>query len=63
MGLLEFGESYLQEALKKIEQLRSLPLSWHFIGPIQSNKTQGIAQNFSWVHSVCRPQIAKQLNN
>ena len=57
-----FGESYLQEALVKIEALRQLPLEWHFIGPIQANKTRGIAAHFSWVHSVDRLKIAQRLS-
>lgn len=57
-----FGESYLQEALGKIEALRDLPLEWHFIGPIQSNKTRVIAENFAWVHSVDRLKIAERLS-
>lgn len=61
-GLDHIGESYLQEALAKIEQLRDLPLTWHFIGPIQSNKTRAIAENFAWVHSVERGKIARRLN-
>ncbi|MBA3537340.1 MAG: YggS family pyridoxal phosphate-dependent enzyme [Tatlockia sp.] len=60
-GITSFGESYLQEALAKIQTLADLPINWHFIGPIQSNKTQGIAQNFNWVHSVSREKIAHDL--
>ncbi len=60
-GITEFGESYLQEALAKISQLRELPLSWHFIGPIQSNKTKDIAVHFDWVQSVDRSKILKRL--
>lgn len=62
-GVSEVGESYLQEALSKIEVLRDLPLCWHFIGPIQSNKTKKIACHFDWVHSVSRYEIAKLLND
>jgi pyridoxal phosphate enzyme (YggS family) len=62
-GLSDFGESYLQEALIKIKTLTTLPICWHFIGPIQSNKSHSIANNFSWVHSVCRHKIAQQLND
>ncbi|MDP1659368.1 MAG: YggS family pyridoxal phosphate-dependent enzyme [Methylotenera sp.] len=58
-----FGENYLQEAIEKQSQLTDLNIEWHFIGPIQSNKTQLIAQNFSWVHSVDRLKIAQRLNN
>jgi pyridoxal phosphate enzyme (YggS family) len=62
-GQLHFGENYLQEALDKIEALKGQNLIWHFIGPIQSNKTKQIAENFSWVHSVDRLKIAKRLND
>ena len=50
-GLRDFGENYLQEALGKQLELADLPLIWHFIGPIQSNKTRAIAEHFDWVHS------------
>ena len=53
-GQTKFGENYLQEALNKQVDLADLSIEWHFIGPIQSNKTQAIAQHFSWVHSVDR---------
>lgn len=62
LGISDFGESYFQEAQHKIDTLNDLPLCWHFIGPIQSNKTKGIARYFSWVHSVNREKIALQLN-
>ncbi len=62
-GLDHFGESYLQEALAKIGELDDLPLTWHFIGPIQSNKTRPIAEYFSWVHSVDRSKIARRLSD
>jgi hypothetical protein len=58
-----FGENYLQEALDKQAELTDLAIEWHFIGPIQSNKTQPISQNFAWVHSVDRLKIAQRLNN
>ncbi|SMN10826.1 Hypothetical protein YggS, proline synthase co-transcribed bacterial homolog PROSC [uncultured Candidatus Thioglobus sp.] len=61
-GQRHFGENYLQEALGKIEALTGQDLIWHFIGPIQSNKTAKIAQNFDWVHSVDRVKIANRLN-
>lgn len=61
-GLRHFGENYLQEALEKIEALQGGDLIWHFIGPIQSNKTRAIAENFDWVHSVDREKILKRLN-
>lgn len=61
-GLRDFGENYLQEALGKQAELIDLPLIWHFIGPIQSNKTRAIAENFAWVHSVDRLKIAQRLS-
>lgn len=61
-GQREFGENYLQEALAKQAALNDLSLVWHFIGPIQSNKTRAIAENFSWVHSVDRLKIAERLS-
>jgi hypothetical protein len=57
-----FGENYLQEALEKIEQLRDLAIEWHFIGPIQSNKTRSISENFHWAQTVDRLKIAQRLN-
>ncbi|WP_145007634.1 YggS family pyridoxal phosphate-dependent enzyme [Pseudomonas oryzihabitans] len=60
-GLRDFGENYLQEALDKQGELADLPLVWHFIGPIQSNKTRAIAGHFDWVHSVDRLKIAQRL--
>ena len=60
-GQLEFGESYVQEAVAKILATKDLAIVWHFIGPIQSNKTNTIAENFSWVHSVDRLKIAERL--
>ena len=60
-GQTAFGENYLQEALTKISI--EPKLDWHFIGPIQSNKTKAIAENFAWVHSVDRLKIATRLNN
>lgn len=61
-GQRDFGESYVQEALPKMEALGGLPLCWHFIGPIQSNKTRDIASRFHWVHSVDRIKIARRLS-
>lgn len=61
-GQRAFGESYLQEALPKMMALADLPLEWHFIGPIQSNKTRLIAERFSWVHSIDRLKIAERLS-
>lgn len=61
-GLTDFGENYLQEALPKINALQDLPLVWHFVGPIQSNKTAAIAAHFDWVHSIDRSRVARRLN-
>lgn len=58
-----FGENYLQEALEKQSELADLDIEWHFIGPIQSNKTQLIAQHFTWVHSIDRLKIAQRLSD
>jgi pyridoxal phosphate enzyme (YggS family) len=58
----DFGESYLQEALPKIDALRELPVIWHFIGRIQANKSAAIAQTFDWVHGVDRLRIAQRLS-
>ncbi len=62
-GLTEIGENYLQEALDKQLELADLKLNWHFIGPIQSNKTRAIAEHFDWVQSVDRLKIAQRLND
>jgi len=62
-GQRAFGESYVQEALEKINDLNDLPLEWHFIGPIQSNKTRAIAETFQWVHSVDRLRVAQRLSD
>lgn len=61
-GQRAFGENYLQEALDKMALLNDLPLEWHFIGPIQSNKTRPIAENFAWVHGVDRLKVAQRLS-
>jgi pyridoxal phosphate enzyme (YggS family) len=61
-GQTRFAESYVQEALDKIAALRDMPIEWHYIGPIQSNKTRAIAENFIWVHSVDRLKIAERLS-
>ncbi|HEX7454413.1 MAG TPA: YggS family pyridoxal phosphate-dependent enzyme [Gallionella sp.] len=61
-GQTRFAESYVQEAMDKIAQLHGLPIEWHFIGPIQSNKTRLIAEHFAWVHSVDRLKIAERLS-
>ena len=62
-GQCAFGENYLQESLEKMAVLADLPLEWHFIGPIQSNKTRPIAENFAWVHGVDRLKIAQRLSD
>ncbi|HUV99011.1 MAG TPA: YggS family pyridoxal phosphate-dependent enzyme [Gallionella sp.] len=62
-GQTSFAESYLQEALDKIAALRDLNIDWHFIGPVQSNKTRAISENFAWVHSVDRLKIAQRLSD
>lgn len=62
-GQRVFGESYVQEALGKIAALRDLVLEWHFIGPIQSNKTRAIAENFAWAHGVDRLKVAERLSD
>jgi len=61
-GQRAFGENYLQEAREKQQLLADLDIEWHFIGPIQSNKTKDIAEHFDWVHSVDRLKIAKRLS-
>lgn len=62
-GQLEFGESYLQEALPKLQVLAHYPgLVWHFIGTLQSNKTRAVAEHFAWVHTVDRERIAQRLS-
>ena len=62
LGQKDFGENYAQEALEKIGALDDPGLCWHFIGPVQSNKTRDIALNFQWVHSVDRARIARRLD-
>lgn len=61
-GQSAFGENYVQEGLEKIAALAHLPLEWHFIGPIQSNKTRPLAENFDWVHAIDREKIASRLS-
>jgi len=60
-GLRDFGENYAQEGVEKIRELSALALTWHYIGPIQSNKTRAIAEHFDWVHSIDRAKIAARL--
>lgn len=61
-GLTAFGESYLQEALDKLDALADLSLEWHFIGPLQGNKTRPVAERFAWVHALEREKIARRLS-
>ncbi|MEX2488325.1 MAG: YggS family pyridoxal phosphate-dependent enzyme [Pseudomonadales bacterium] len=61
-GQHEFGESYLQEALDKITIIGTEQAHWHYIGAIQSNKTRAIAENFSWVHTIASPKVARRLS-
>lgn len=66
-GHRQFGENYVQEGVEKIQYFQEhhsqFDIEWHFIGPIQSNKTKPIAENFDWVHSVERAKIAKRLSD
>jgi hypothetical protein len=61
-GVTDFGENYLKEALGKLEALGDLPMRWHFIGALQSNKTRPVAERFDWIHSVDRSSIARRLS-
>ena len=61
-GVTDFGENYLQEALPKMDALGDLPLNWHFIGALQSNKTRAVAASFHWVHSIDRFGVALRLS-
>ncbi|MCH4564322.1 YggS family pyridoxal phosphate-dependent enzyme [Halomonas sp. EGI 63088] len=64
LGQRDFGESYVQEALDKQAELADLDdIVWHFIGPLQSNKTRAVAEHFAWVHSLDREKIARRLND
>ncbi|MHB1542300.1 MAG: YggS family pyridoxal phosphate-dependent enzyme [Steroidobacteraceae bacterium] len=62
LGVHDFGESYLNEAVDKLEALATLPLTWHFIGRVQANKTRIIAERFQWVHGLDRLHIAERLS-
>ena len=62
-GQMHYGENYLQESVDKIDFFKEKNLVWHFIGPIQSNKTASIAEKFDWVHSIERYKIAKRLSD
>ncbi len=61
-GQRQFGENYVQEAIAKIAALADLPLTWHFIGQLQANKTRDVAEHFQWVHTIDRARIAERLN-
>ncbi|CAG0954829.1 partial Pyridoxal phosphate homeostasis protein, partial [Anaerolineae bacterium] len=61
-GQRAFGENYVQEGVAKIAELAELGLEWHFIGPLQSNKTRPVAEHFAWVHSIERLKIAERLS-
>src|SRR5690348_16783782 len=61
-GLTDIGESYLAEALGKMEALGDLPLTWHFIGRLQANKTRHVAERFAWVHGLDRLKLAERLS-
>ena len=62
LGQTDFAENYLQEALPKLAELADLPLTWHFIGQLQGNKTRAVAEHFHWVHTLDRERIAVRLN-
>ncbi len=62
-GYVNFGENYLQEALKKVNECSGQGINWHFIGPIQSNKTKLLAENFNWIQSLDREKIAQRLSD
>jgi PLP dependent protein len=61
-GVTDFGENYVQEATAKMDQLTDLPVRWHFIGAVQSNKTRVIAERFEWVHGIDRLSVAQRLS-
>jgi pyridoxal phosphate enzyme (YggS family) len=63
LGQRDFGENYLQEALPKLEELEGLPITWHFTGQVQANKTRPIAESFAWVHTLDRERTAARLND
>src|SRR5690242_9781659 len=62
-GQHAFGENFVQEALDKARELAHLDIEWHFIGPLQSNKTRPVAEHFAWVHGIEREKIAQRLND
>src|SRR5689334_14800019 len=61
-GCGDFGENYVKEALAKIDELRDLPATWHFIGRLQTNKARDVAERFDWVHGVDRARAAEALS-
>jgi pyridoxal phosphate enzyme (YggS family) len=61
-GIAHFGESYVQEAIRKMDAVADLPITWHFVGKLQTNKTRQVAERFDWVHTVDRLRIAERLN-
>ena len=63
LGVTDFGESYVQEAIPKLDELKELPAQWHFIGGLQSNKTRIIAERFHWVHGIDRLGVARRLSD
>ena len=62
LGVTDFGENYVKESLGKMDELDSLPLTWHFIGALQSNKTRPVAERFAWMHSLDRVSVARRLS-
>jgi hypothetical protein len=62
LGVTDFGENYVKEALGKMDELAGLPVRWHFIGALQSNKTRPVAERFAWVHSLDRMSVARRLS-
>ena len=62
LGVTDFGENYVKEAVGKMDELTGLPLRWHFIGALQSNKTRPVAERFAWVHSLDRISVARRLS-
>jgi pyridoxal phosphate enzyme (YggS family) len=62
LGVTDFGENYVKEALGKMDELDRLPVRWHFIGALQSNKTRPVAERFAWVHSLDRMSVARRLS-
>ncbi|MEH6344573.1 MAG: YggS family pyridoxal phosphate-dependent enzyme [Bermanella sp.] len=63
MGQTQFGENYVQEGVDKVQALTELDIEWHFIGPIQSNKSRLVSEHFHWVHTISNEKIARRLND